>query len=59
MKVVYNAPNVVFDLEVSAFGFLAFLMRAYRWHSEEPNFQGVLVNFAGNVVLVHPVYSEN
>jgi len=52
MKVVYNDGSVVLDLEVSAFGFLALLVRVHRWHQADPGFLGVLVTIEGDTVLL-------
>jgi hypothetical protein len=55
MKVVVNDGSYKFDLDVSAFAFIAFLVRVHRWYGSDPNFRGVLVTIAGDVILVRPV----
>jgi hypothetical protein len=55
MKVVFNDGSNIFDLDVSPFGFVAFLVRVHRWYDSNPDFRGVLVTIAGDVILVRPV----
>lgn len=57
VKVVYNGRENVFDLDVSPFGFLALLVRIQRWHSTDPDFRGILLVLAGDMILLRPVYS--
>ena len=54
MKVVYNDGSNVFDLDVSAYGLLALLVRVHRWHSVEPNYRGILVTVLGDTLLIRP-----
>jgi hypothetical protein len=54
MKVTFNDGLNVFDLDVSPFGFMAFLVRVHSWYGNDPNFRGVLVTIAGEVILIRP-----
>jgi hypothetical protein len=54
MKVIYNDRSTMFDLDVGTFGFLALLVRVHRWHSQEPDFRGILVTLVGDTILIRP-----